>query len=68
MRLTVDAAEAFLGPCCYQIKLTAYSRTVVSCEGNVFDGYYNFSLFSIGVGVCPPLKKEIAASRPGSQP
>jgi hypothetical protein len=52
MRLTVKAAEAFGGPCCYQIKLTAWSRTVVSCDAS-FD-YYNFSQFAIGVGVCPP--------------
>jgi hypothetical protein len=68
MRLTVDAAEAFLGPCCYQIKLTAYSRTIVNCDGDVYEDYYNYSLFSIGVGVCPPLRREGAALETGSQP
>jgi hypothetical protein len=67
MRLTVDAAEAFLGPCCYQIKLTAYSRTVVNCDGDIYVDYYNYSLFSIGVGVCPPFKP-ITAAEPGSLP
>lgn len=67
MRLTIDAAEAFLGPCCYQIKLTAFSRTVVNCDGDIYADYDNYSLFSIGVGVCPPLKKEIAAAGTGSQ-
>jgi hypothetical protein len=51
MRLTVNAAEAFGGPCCYQIKLTAWSRTAVSCD---VGAYYNFSQFAIGVGLCPP--------------
>ena len=68
MRLTIDAAEAFPGPCCYQIKLTAYSRTVVNCDGDIYEDYYNYSLFSIGVGVCPPIRKEIAALETGSQP
>jgi hypothetical protein len=54
MRLTIDANEAFTGPCCYQLKVTAYCRTDVSCDGG-FDDYYNYSLFAIGVGVCPPL-------------
>jgi hypothetical protein len=62
MRLTVDAAEAFTGPCCYQIKLTAYSRTVSNCDG-ILD-YYNYSQFAIGVGECPsPL--EISAAELG---
>ena len=65
MRLTVEAAEAFLGPCCYQLKLTAFSRTVISCDA---DDYYNFSLFSIGVGVCPPVIPVAAAPEAGSRP
>ena len=67
MRLTVNAAEAFPGPCCYQIKLTAYSRTVVNCDGDVYADYYNYSLFAIGVGVCPP-PRLIAAPEAGSLP
>ena len=64
MRLTVNAAEAFAGPCCYQIKLTAYSRTVVSCDGGL--DYYNYSQFAIGVGVCPPFPRPLtAAPEPG---
>jgi hypothetical protein len=69
MRLTIDAAEAFPGPCCYQIKLTAYSRTVVNCDGDIYEDYYNYSLFSIGVGVCPPLlQRDVAALETGGQP
>ncbi len=62
MRLTVNAADAFTGPCCYQIKLTAWSRTVVNCDG-ILD-YYNYSQFAIGVGVCPP-PIAILAAEPG---
>ena len=68
MRLTIDAAQAFLGPCCYQIKLTAYSRTILSCDGDVDDGYYNYSLFAIGVGVCPPLRGPVPVLETGDQP
>jgi hypothetical protein len=63
MRLTVDAAQAFAGPCCFQIKLTAYSRTVVSCDGDL--DYYNYSQFAIGVGVCPPPRLLADAPEPG---
>lgn len=64
MRLTVNAAEAFAGPCCFQIKLTAWSRTVVSCDGHL--DYYNYSQFAIGVGVCPPRLAADALERGGA--
>jgi hypothetical protein len=52
MRLTVSAAEAFPEPCCYDLELQAWSRTVVDCDGDF--AYWNRSDFTIGVGVCPP--------------
>lgn len=57
MTLTVPANKAFPDPCCYQLELKAYKRTVVSCSS----GYYshcNLSEFTLGVGVCasdPPV-------------
>lgn len=52
MRLTVNASEAFPEPCCYDLELQAWSRTVVDCDGDF--AYWNRSDFTIGVGVCPP--------------
>jgi hypothetical protein len=52
--LTVDAAEAFPEPCCYDIELLAWSRTVVDCLIDEF-AYSNRSDFTVGVGACPPL-------------
>jgi hypothetical protein len=61
-RLTVPAANAFPEPCCYQLELRAYKRTIVggggplvfSCDAGY--PYRNLTEFSIGVGVCPPPK------------
>jgi hypothetical protein len=52
MLLSVNAAEAFPEPCCYDLELQAWSRTVVSCDTDF--AYANRSDFTIGVGVCPP--------------
>jgi len=53
IRLTVSATEAFPEPCCYDLELQAWSRTVVDCDIGDF-AYWNRSDFTIGVGVCPP--------------
>ncbi|MCA9738393.1 MAG: carboxypeptidase regulatory-like domain-containing protein [Gemmatimonadetes bacterium] len=50
-RLTVPLTEAFPEPCCYQLELRAWKRTVVSCSGN-YD-HRNLSEYTLGVGVCP---------------
>ncbi len=52
IRLTISAAEAFPEPCCYDLELQAWSRTVVDCDTDF--AYWNRSDFTIGVGVCPP--------------
>ncbi len=58
--LTVPASQAFPEPCCYQLELRAWKRTVVGGQsGIVFScehGYAHANLteFTIGVGVCPP--------------
>ena len=51
MLLTVSAFEAFPEPCCYDLELEAWSRTVVDCDTGF--AYWNRSDFTIGVGVCP---------------
>ncbi len=53
MRLTVSASEAFPQPCCYDLELQAWSRTVVGCDTDF--AYWNRSDFTLGVGVCRPL-------------
>ena len=49
--------EAFPDPCCYQLELRAYKRTVVGhgsgCYGYTVAVNGNRSEYSIGVGVCP---------------
>ena len=52
MLLRVPADLAFPEPCCYDLELQAWSRTVVGCDGDF--AYWNRSDFTIGVGVCPP--------------
>jgi len=52
MRLTLPVGEAFPEPCCYELKVVAYSRDIVNCDGNF--PWQNTSEYSIGVGVCPP--------------
>jgi hypothetical protein len=54
-KLTVDVGEAFPEPCCYQLELRAWKRTVVGCDTDIHDlHYWNLSQYTIGVGVCPP--------------
>ncbi|HEY3001510.1 MAG TPA: hypothetical protein VGJ44_04105 [Kribbellaceae bacterium] len=53
MRLVVPAADAFPRPCCYQLELRAWKRTVVSCSGEA--AHHNLSEYTIGVGVCGPV-------------
>jgi hypothetical protein len=59
-RLTVPASQAFPEPCCYQLELRGWKRTVVGGQsGIVFaceHGYAHANLteFTVGVGVCPP--------------
>lgn len=61
-RLTIPMSEAFPEPCCYQLELWAYKRTIVgsrsgrrfSCDTGfrrVING--NKTEYSLGVGVCP---------------
>lgn len=60
-RLTVPAVEAFPEPCCYQLELRGYKRTIVGGGGPlvfVCDTgypYNNLTEYTLGVGVCPPL-------------
>ena len=49
-RLTLPLAEAFPEPCCYQLVLQAFKRTIVSCDGDF--SHWNQTEYSIGVGVC----------------
>lgn len=49
-RLTIPLAQAFPEPCCYQLELTAYKRTIVGCSGDY--AHNNRTEFSIGVGIC----------------
>lgn len=53
MRLTVPANQAFPEPCCYQLGLRAWKRTVVNCNHNY--PHRNRSEYTLGVGVCPPV-------------
>jgi len=49
-RLSIpDAATAFPKPCCYQLELRAYKRTIVSCGST---DHRNLTEYSIGVGIC----------------
>ena len=57
-RLTLPLEQAFPEPCCYQLELWAYKRTIVghtsSCNGYWFHDNGNRTEYSLGVGVCPP--------------
>lgn len=57
-RLTLPLEEAFPEPCCYQLELRAYKRTVVGygsgCYGYIVSINGNRTEYSLGVGVCPP--------------
>jgi hypothetical protein len=58
-RLTVNADEAFPEPCCYQLELRAWKRTVVGGQSGInfkCAGSYphnNLTEYTLGVGVCP---------------
>jgi len=56
-RLTLPLEQAFPDPCCYQLRLTAYKRTIVG-HSSYCNGYWrpdngNRTEYSLGVGVCP---------------
>lgn len=59
-RLTVPVGQAFPEPCCYQLELRAWKRTVVGGQSGVVFfcehgfAHSNLSEYTIGVGVCPP--------------
>jgi hypothetical protein len=58
--VTVPMNKAFPIPCCYQLELRAWKRTVVGGQSGIvyqcqYDyAHWNLSEFTIGVGVCPP--------------
>jgi hypothetical protein len=62
-RLTMPVTEAFPEPCCYQLELRAWKRTIIgSKSGHTFTcsgDNRNQTHYSIGVGVCgddaPPI-------------
>jgi hypothetical protein len=48
LRLTInDSSLAFPEPCCYQLELRAYKRTIANCDGGL--GHNNLSEYSFGV-------------------
>ncbi len=58
-RLTVPASEAFPEPCCYQLELRGYKRTIVGYQASpvVFTcehgfAYANLTEYTLGVGIC----------------
>ena len=62
-RLTIPMNEAFPDPCCYQLELWAFKRTVVGSQSyrrfTCDEGFRwgingNKTEYSLGVGVCPP--------------
>jgi hypothetical protein len=66
-RLTLPMEESFPEPCCYQLELSAFKRTVVGAQSaNVFGCNYGFHVgtngnkteYYIGVGVCSPAEVE----------
>lgn len=69
--LSLPMSEAFPEPCCYQLELWAFKRTVVGAvAGNSFGCNYGFHVgangnkteYSIGVGVCPPAERGSVSS------
>ena len=56
--LSLPINQAFPDPCCYQLELRAYKRTVVGhgggCHGYIVGVNGNRTEYSLGVGVCPP--------------
>jgi hypothetical protein len=66
--LSVPLDEAFPDPCCYQLELRAYKRTVVGHTSGCY-GYHvsvngNRTEYSIGVGVCPSDDLVLAGNAP----
>ncbi len=60
-RLTVPASQAFPQPCCYQLELRGYKRTIAGGGGPLVFScdtgypYWNLTEYTLGVGVCPPI-------------
>jgi len=59
-RLTIPSANAFPEPCCYQLQLYTYKRTVVGGPSGITFGcgsmHYNLTERTVGVGVCPKVE------------
>lgn len=50
-RLTIpNASAAFAEPCCYQLELRAWKRSIVDCWGGY--GHHNLTEYSLGIGIC----------------
>jgi len=49
-RLEIPLDEAFEKPCCYQLELRAFKRTIVNCSGH--RAHRNRSEYSIGYALC----------------
>lgn len=66
--LSVPLVEAFPDPCCYQLELRAYKRTVVGhtsgCYGYQVGVNGNRTEYSIGVGICPSDDLVLAGDAP----
>ena len=53
LRLTISAADAFpVVPCCYDLQLQAYTRTVANCNPDY--AFWNQSEYTIGITACSP--------------
>lgn len=63
MRLTIPVSQAFPEPCCYQLELRAWKRTVVDCDHYNYQ-QSNLSQYTIGVGACPPLPQVVEVLQP----
>jgi len=61
MRLTIPAGKAFPEPCCYQLELRAWKRTVVNCDHDY--EHCNLSEYTLGIGVCRPLPEGLQIER-----
>lgn len=48
-RITLATEDAFPDPCCYQLELEAWKRTVVNCSGD--NPHWNRSHYTIGLGI-----------------
>jgi hypothetical protein len=63
MRLTIDLAEAFPEPCCYQLNLHVWTRHILDCDQEPAP-YENWQWYTIGYGVCPPPLRPVQAAEP----